>query len=178
MSGKAKIGKVSKANEGLEIKLNEKEELSFSFHGSINEGFEEEPAVRFAIVASNGIAISFPAKISEGKVTVEIPPLEKFVVSELTYVGKLELIANNSYYSPIKLPINFTKSLKAEAKKKLEITEEALLSLFETLEIQEEKKPVQKANIAQPQQKRVAINHPKKANEPKTKPKGPSLKLV
>ena len=66
-----------------------------------------------------GIEYGFPIKIFDGKILVEIPPLENVIISELRdreRIGaKLEVIAGDIYLTPWEDDIVIEKPIKVEA---------------------------------------------------------------
>jgi len=96
----------------IELKLDEDNELSFSV---VIEGTRGEPAkVRF-IIEDNDMSLAFPGKAdSHGEVKVDVPSLKK-MMNEGTYKGKLEVIAEERFFEPLKFNVDLKQGLKVEA---------------------------------------------------------------
>lgn len=96
----------------IELKLDEDNELSFSV---VIEGTRGEPAkVRF-VIEDNNMSVAFPGHTdSSGEVKVDVPSLKK-IMSEGTYKGKLEVIAEDRFFEPLKFNVDLKQSLKVEA---------------------------------------------------------------
>jgi hypothetical protein len=98
--------------ETIELKLDEDNELAFSV---VIEGTRGEPAkIRF-VIEDNDMSIAFPGhSTSSGEVKIDVPSLKK-MMSEGTYKGKLEVIAEERFFEPLKFNVDLKQSLKIEA---------------------------------------------------------------
>lgn len=96
----------------IELKLDEDNELAFSV---VIEGTRGEPAkVRF-IIEDSDMSLAFPGKAdSYGEVKVDVPSLKK-MMKEGTYRGKLEVIAEERFFEPLKFNVDLKQGLKVEA---------------------------------------------------------------
>jgi len=76
------------------------------------------PSVRFIISEKRGgMAVVLPAKLSatsNDSMVVNIPPLKHVFSENQEYVGKIEIIVGDKYFSPTSMDISFTKALEIE----------------------------------------------------------------
>lgn len=130
----------------VKFNLDEEEEIHFklSVKGSSNLP-NVKPIMRFIISenSENGnIAIVLPAKPTEEGVVVNIPQLKDFFSEEKEYIGKLEIIVGNRYFSPTAMNIGFTKSFDIQAEPILkEISDTFQVDNIETSSKIKDKKP-------------------------------------
>jgi hypothetical protein len=97
--------------------LNEENLIEFkmSVKGSTNLP-NIKPLIRFIISENkaDGFAVVLPAQATEEGVSVAIPPLKNVFSHEKDYVGKLEIIIGNRYFSPSSMNIGFSNPIDIE----------------------------------------------------------------
>lgn len=103
----------------VKFNLDEEEEIHFklSVRGSSNLP-NVKPVMRFIISenSENGtMAVVLPVRPTDDGVVVSIPQLKEFFSEEKEYIGKLEIIVGNRYFSPTAMSIGFTKSFDIQA---------------------------------------------------------------
>lgn len=100
--------------EKLEFRLDEVNELLFKV---VIEGTKERPsAIRF--VCENGEDVSYMFKgktgIEPGEILITIPAMEK-VMKEGEYEGRLEVLIEGKYLSPLRVLTRFSPGVKVVA---------------------------------------------------------------
>jgi len=127
------------------IKLNTTEGKELSFEVQIEGVLNYDKIESYFTVVINEIRYSFPCKISEDSIVVDIPPLSKVIgqrIKEGNEVEvKLEVIADGHYISPWSDTAKLVKPLVVEAKIK---GDEILAPKVETKLVSEIKKPIKK----------------------------------
>lgn len=89
--------------ETIELKLDEQNELVFKV---VVEGVKDsDTKVRFVLEDKN-MSFTFPvSNLGNGEVKVDLPPMKK-MLSEGIYNGKLEVVAEDRYFEPLKFNVD------------------------------------------------------------------------
>ena len=147
----------------VKFNLDEEEEIHFklSVRGSSNLP-NVKPVMRFIISenSENGnMSVVLLARPTDDGVVVSIPQLKEFFSEDREYVGKLEIIVGNRYFSPTAMNIGFTRSFDIQAEPVLkEHTASYQVDEIETsgkvdekknveFQVQSKKKPVVKESV-------------------------------
>ena len=103
----------------MRVKLKENNELKFmlSIKGSTSDPSATQPLVRFMVEdPSSGISMCFPMeKLEEGMVGVLIPDSIDVFKEDREYIGKVEVIVGNRYFTPTQVGLVFERELEIEA---------------------------------------------------------------
>jgi hypothetical protein len=135
----------------IKLNITEKKEIKFDVNVSGVDVRDLRGSIRLQI---EGVEYGFPARVVDGTVMVEIPPLDEFVKQSLhdgqTINAKLEIIAADTYLLP------WEDTMMVETPPKVEAT------ISEVKSVKEEKKPVIKVS--------KVTQMAKKLTEKKTEP--------
>jgi hypothetical protein len=90
--------------------------IKISMAGSTNLP-NVNPIIRFIIseAENKDVAVMLPTFPTDGGVSVKVPILKNIFTEKTKYVGKLEIIFGNRYFSPVSFPINFKKEIQISA---------------------------------------------------------------
>lgn len=114
----------------LEINVRDIKELSFE--AEIGGVTPDQLECKLRLIIDN-IEYGIPAKISEGEITVEIPPLKRLVQREMregeTFAARLDVIGDSQYIKPwsgefkVKNPVVVEAKIKEEPEIKVKLSE-------------------------------------------------------
>ncbi len=83
----------------MKLQSNQSKQLSFDM---LIENAKTEPTAKFTFICENGIELSFPCALKDGKVEVNLPELNEHVnlLPNKEYEAFLEMVVDETYQKP------------------------------------------------------------------------------
>lgn len=106
--------------ETIELKLDEQNELIFKV---VVEGAKDSDTKIRLVLEDTDMSFTFPASnLGNGEVRVDMPPMKK-MLSEGTYGAKLEVVAEDRFFEPLKFNVDLRNGIQVAVASVVQVNE-------------------------------------------------------